>query len=53
MNVAITTAPLVPEAVLTEGPLADRARHLVPHLAAGAAEADEQDRFVGGNYALL
>ena len=24
-----------------------------PHLAAGAAEADEQDRFVAGNYALL
>jgi len=53
MNVAITTAPLLPEAVPTDGPLAERARYLVPHLAAGAAEADEQDRFVAGNYVLL
>jgi alkylation response protein AidB-like acyl-CoA dehydrogenase len=53
MNVAVTSAPLISSPILTEGPIADRARHLVPHLAAGAAEADEQDRFVAGNYALL
>jgi alkylation response protein AidB-like acyl-CoA dehydrogenase len=53
MNVAVTTAPLMAEPILAEGPLRDRALHLVPHLAAGAAEADEQDRFVAGNYALL
>ncbi|MGG5818227.1 acyl-CoA dehydrogenase family protein [Falsiroseomonas sp. HW251] len=53
MNVTVTTAPLLTDPILTEGPIADRARHLVPHLAAGAAEADEQDRFVAGNYALL
>jgi alkylation response protein AidB-like acyl-CoA dehydrogenase len=53
MNVAVTTSPLVADPILTDGPLRDRALHLVPHLAAGAAEADEQDRFVAGNYALL
>jgi alkylation response protein AidB-like acyl-CoA dehydrogenase len=53
MNVAVTAPPLGADPILTEGPIADRARHLVPHLAAGAAEADEQDRFVAGNYALL
>lgn len=53
MNVAVTAAPLVAAPILSEGPIADRARHLVPHLAAGAAAADEQDRFVAGNYALL
>jgi alkylation response protein AidB-like acyl-CoA dehydrogenase len=64
MNVAVTTpipnlapealAPkaLAPEA-LAAGSLAGRAARLVPHLAAGAAEADEQDRFVADNFALL
>jgi alkylation response protein AidB-like acyl-CoA dehydrogenase len=53
MNVAETAPPLVADPILAEGLIRDRARHLVPHLAAGAAEADEQDRFVAGNYALL
>lgn len=53
MNVAVTKAPPLVAPVLSEGPIAARARHLVPHLAAGAAEADEQDRFVAGNYDLL
>ena len=33
--------------------LSDIARHLAPHLAAGAAAADANDRFVADNYALL
>ncbi|HEY4254612.1 MAG TPA: acyl-CoA dehydrogenase family protein [Roseomonas sp.] len=33
--------------------IADRARRLVPQLAAEAAAHDETDRFVAGNYALL
>jgi alkylation response protein AidB-like acyl-CoA dehydrogenase len=53
MNVATTATSALPEAASNQGSLAERASHLVPHLAAGAAEADEQDRFVAGNYALL
>lgn len=53
MNVAVTAAPLMADSILAQGPVSARASHLIPHLAAGAAEADEQDRFVAGNYALL
>ena len=53
MDGANTAAPLLPDAASNQGSLAERARRLVPHLAAGAAEADEQDRFVADNYALL
>jgi alkylation response protein AidB-like acyl-CoA dehydrogenase len=46
--------PAGPEtAILAEGPVAARAGRLVPRLAAAAARFDEEDRFVGDNYALL
>jgi alkylation response protein AidB-like acyl-CoA dehydrogenase len=53
MNVVATPTPTRPEDTLNHGTPAERARRLVPHLAAGAAEADAQDRFVAENFALL
>jgi alkylation response protein AidB-like acyl-CoA dehydrogenase len=53
MNVALADVPSTEAAGLDQGTVVDRARRLVPHLAARAAEVDEQDRFVAENYALL
>jgi alkylation response protein AidB-like acyl-CoA dehydrogenase len=53
MDIAIAD-PAGPETtILAEGPVAARAGRLVPRLAAAAARFDEEDRFVGDNYALL
>jgi alkylation response protein AidB-like acyl-CoA dehydrogenase len=53
MNVAITTPPATQETLRAEGSIVERARSLVPHLAAGAAAADETDSFVADNFHQL